>query len=1648
VASSYACHGACNCQTHSGTKNLSTAEYHRLVVRHSENGGNDGVKVWYKKPGSSSWEIFGNNKLTLRAPNIVIGTNECTIKNSDFIDTGTPSSTNEITAARRHLFCNTTLSDGGTPILRLIKNVPNRIWDWSAKERPVCNDPGHNPNNDYPFGSTYPTDYTVRVEVCNSSVGNESNCKDYDGTYKPTGLLQKYGEGDGTKVCSKTFSKTCNSDSNCEDAEGLCIDKSLMYFGLMTGSYEKNLSGGVLRKNVGSITDETNLNNGIFQTSENVQGNIIHTLDRMKIVGYDYADYAYDNDSGGSCGWIETRPLQEGECRNWGNPVAEMLYETLRYFGGKADPTGEFTYSDSQDSGLNLSKPDWGYPKGSERYKPYDIFPSCSKPFVLILSDINPSYDSDQIPGSSFTKTNGSQFSEDSETPQLGLGTTIGGVSLLNRLTDTIGTQESIANNSWFIGENGSIRDTICTSKNASKLSLLRGMCPEEPTKMGSYYTAALAYYGHTLMKTNTGKPDVTTFAVALSSPVANIRIKVGDSYVTLVPTGKSVSGSNQVYESCAAKCTLQKDDNGLHISACSTDAFCPTNQIVNMFVDSIEYNSSNEPIYARFRINFEDSEQGADHDMDAIVSYEICTQAAVDANLGQCGGSLGSGIQVKLRSEYGAGSIDQALGFVISGTTEDGVYLPVKDKDVGGQDDDTPQAVADLQLEWSKTFTPSGSATGFLKNPLWYAAKWGGFTDSNGDNMPDLATEWARNDGVNPDNYYLVVNPLRLEQQLDKALSDILAKTSSGTAASIVNNRGQSGANILSAIFYPLKDFGKDSSGNDQQISWLGDLQNFWYYFDPYINNSTIREDTPGPSSTVGDNFLNLVDDYKVDVHFDPSQNKTVATRYSDDGHGNYTLVDDNVDLDDLFPLWRAGDLLYQRNLTTTPQRKIYTTLDGFSFLTSDFTTANKTILQPYLDVADAATAEKIIKYVIGYDTPSDSTLRNRSISYNGITPSASTGVGVWKLGDIIDSTPKVQSSNPLNGYHLDYGDASYRAFINSSDYASNAMVYAGANDGMLHAFRLGKIIPSTSTSGTQIAQMTNPGSSPPTLGSEVWAFIPRDALPYLKYLSDPGYTHLYYVDNSPLLVDASINKPTTGCTATDYWNCAKQTTTSSGNLVLNNTSWRTILVGSMGLGGASRQEDQGCNSISGGSLPDTLANCVKSPLSATGFTNIGLSSYFALNVTSPENPSLMWEFSDPDLGYSTVDPVVVRVNGKKGGSGPGASDADPSKNGRWFLVFASGPTGPIEPVSHQFYGRSDKTLKIFVVDLNAGPQFELNSNYWVFDTGISNAFAGSLATNGIDADKNNKNSPNYYGTDVVYIGYVKPRDATYSGTTVTTWTNGGILRLVTKGDTNPANWRLSTLIDNVGPVTASIDKLYDDKDKSIGGMPSLWLYFGTGRYFFKNASGIDSATDQMTLYGIKDPCYSVANVGGNWVKDMSKSINPDCTTQLLDKEDSLTNQSSDTPYASLQDGHTDGWFINLDPSTAANAAERVITTPSARTNGMVLFTTFKPTADICGFGGETFFWFTDYSTGGPPPEGTLKGKVIIQLSTGAIVVIDLSRIHGDPGSGGGSGAVGYTLTRGGRQLDVGAGKPPTPPPASDTLKKPVKKVLQIQEK
>ncbi|MEY6434100.1 PilC/PilY family type IV pilus protein [Thioalkalicoccus limnaeus] len=598
------------------------------------------------------------------------------------------------------------------------------------------------------------TDYVVRVRVCDPSFP-ESHCKRYPNeNRKPTGILQQYGEADR------------------------------MLFGLLSGSFTHayNMRGGTLRKNIESFKNEVDLQTGIFR--EDVLG-IVRTIDRFRIVDFNMdQNYQYQG------GWLTNRPMSESNTAfpDWGNPIGEMMYESLRYFSGKAAPTSEFrpglvgghervTLRDYVGaSTMDLPAPAWKDPFQREDLPVLH----CSPAAQLVISDVNPSYDTQYVPGSAFHS-----FAGD-----------ITGLNAANEANAIWTAEHGAGSRPHFIGQVGSDYDGAPTAKTVSGLGNIRGLSPAEPTKQGGYYSAGIARFGYEndIRADLQGKQNIHTFAVALASPLPRIEIPVGDNLVTLVPFAKSVGGSS--------------------ISSTKGE-FQPTNTIVDFFVESFANTDPACPSatdsdcdsgindgrpFIRYRVNFEDVEQGADHDMDAIVIYDI--RVNDDDTL-----------TVELTSEYAAGGIIHHLGYVISGTTADGVYLEVRDTDTKAADDpayflDTPPGLAPgacdvtspppacaeaLPLFATRTFTAStgsGVAT-VLENPLWYAAKYG-----------SKGNEGLREGQPSP-NYFLVTNAGKLQQQLEQAFRQIaLLGEQYGTAAAASSAVLQSDTLLYTAGF------------------------------------------------------------------------------------------------------------------------------------------------------------------------------------------------------------------------------------------------------------------------------------------------------------------------------------------------------------------------------------------------------------------------------------------------------------------------------------------------------------------------------------------------------------------------------------------------------------------------------------------------------------------------------------------------------------------------------------------------------------------------------------------------------------------------------------------------------------------------------
>ena len=701
-------------------------------------------------------------------------------------------------ANRRHFFGNSTLNAGVNcnplsncsglpPMLLVVTDSPRRVWEWASTERPVL------ANGNIGTGASR-TNYTVRVEICTATFRN-ADCKLYpNGNYKPVGLLHDFGETDAA------------------------------YFGMFSGSYDSHLSGGRLRKVMSSFKNEVNSNTGVFQT---VDG-IVKNLNAFRL--YDFNRGRTDNIYNG--GVVGNRVVNQGEFPDWGNPVGELMYEATRYLANKGVATSAFinnnagTAINTIDDLMGLSRPAWDRPyKGqgtSTAQAPY-----CAKATLLTISDTNISFDSDQLPGVN------SNFNTATFTTDLN-GRNIFTNSLLDlnvsAVADLITSFEPSVTGLKFIGQSGTTLDSAPTAKTVGSLSSIRGLAPEEPTKRGSYYAASVSHFAktHDLNTGLSGNQTIDNFFVALASPLPRIEAKLPNGKViTLVPFAKSVGGAFSITN--------------------SKSSYQPTNQIVDFYVERIansgpgDQNASvNSGRYeAVFRINYEDVEQGNDHDMDAIVVYTV--RALADNTL-----------EVIVQPIYQAGGVQHRMGYILSGSTNDGIYLVVQDesesssyflnvppgRSPGYCDQATPPgdcvrlpylggsttvtATQSLSAATSSisrfVFAPSAApAATFLKDPLWYGAKWGGFTESstNKNGRPDITAEWDADGDGQPDSYFFVQNPTKLKTSLAKAFKAITERQSS--ASNLAANSTSS--ETAGALLY---------RANFTSGKWIGDVEGY----------------------------------------------------------------------------------------------------------------------------------------------------------------------------------------------------------------------------------------------------------------------------------------------------------------------------------------------------------------------------------------------------------------------------------------------------------------------------------------------------------------------------------------------------------------------------------------------------------------------------------------------------------------------------------------------------------------------------------------------------------------------------------------------------------------------------------------------------
>jgi len=291
-------------------------------------------------------------------------------------------------------------------------------------------------------------------------------------------------------------------------------------------------------------------------------------------------------------------------------------------------------------------------------------------------------------------------------------------------------------------------------------------------------------------------------------------------------------------------------------------------------------------------------------------------------------------------------------------------------------------------------------------------------------------------------------------------------------------------------------------------------------------------------------------------------------------------------------------------------------------------------------------------------------------------------------RQGDIVNSNTWYVGS-PASNYAL----PGYLAFTKTNK-TRIPMIYVGGNDGMLHGFSA-------------------------INGTEKIAFIPKGVIANLPSLSDPSYSHRYYVDGSPFTGDVN-------------WGSSPA------------HDWRTLLVGTLGAGGR------------GYFLLDVTKPGTTDASISSNFSAGNASDLVVLDNTWHNTDALALDTTKPeaDLGHIFANPVLDDINPYK------ATQITRMNNGKWAVVLGNGYNStnerPVLLIQFVDKATNDMSLKRIVaatsgddaqenglsaprlVDINGDgtPDVvyagDLKGNLWKFDLSSSNSGDWGVAFSG----------------------------------------------------------------------------------------------------------------------------------------------------------------------------------------------------------------------------------------------------------------------------------------------------------------------------
>lgn len=499
------------------------------------------------------------------------------------------------------------------------------VWTWISQESGSNKNFRTKEDGVNKWATKVGEDYLLNVVACNPKLTSKinNNCKEYvdeknnNQTYhQPEGIVQSYGVG----------------------------AQARLHFGLLTGGWDSNRTGAMLRDNISNKDNEYDQATGKikYKYCGNNRCGLAGSLDQFKII----KNNNVYGDCGRNTGVLNAMNGNKKQCGDWGNPIAELLYESVDYFKDKSVDRDGNNWDRENDMKLGCVANTTDTEKPiSTRQNPYNRSNYCANAVSFIISDEAPSFDAF---GQGLIESSIDPAAQQKITDELKERFKVPGKYLVGLSTTTNSNEEL-----HYKG--------MPTIKTINDLSDVVGIAPTQAFSYGSYNVVgvaslALGKDADNLPLSNPARGvhenfNMQTFVLAMKPNMPEVKITVKNGVVRLIPLAKTPA------EEGIGNTGPSKDD------ASTTDVYKlqSTNQVVGFY---IQYSTDTEGL---FHVSFEDFQYGSDFDMDWVVGYKYKVIDGTDGN---------QYVQITMLHEDGDPYAPQHGGYVISGVDYSGTYL------------------------------------------------------------------------------------------------------------------------------------------------------------------------------------------------------------------------------------------------------------------------------------------------------------------------------------------------------------------------------------------------------------------------------------------------------------------------------------------------------------------------------------------------------------------------------------------------------------------------------------------------------------------------------------------------------------------------------------------------------------------------------------------------------------------------------------------------------------------------------------------------------------------------------------------------------------------------------------------------------------